>query len=81
MVNIADDRCRRDKRHISEESDRDIQRGKADRRMRILIRERAENAKEKYNVPRIYDTMYDAFNDPEVDIILNLAASPTSILR
>ena len=37
-----------------------------------LIRERAENAKEKYNVPRIYDTMYDAFNDPEVDIILNL---------
>ena len=37
-----------------------------------LIRERAENAKEKYNVPRIYDTMYDAFNDPEVNIILNL---------
>ncbi len=37
-----------------------------------LVRERAENAKEKYNVPKIYDTMYDAFADEEVDIILNL---------
>ena len=37
-----------------------------------LVRERAENAKEKYNIPKIYDTMYDAFKDPEVDIILNL---------
>ncbi len=37
-----------------------------------LIRERAENAKEKYHIPKIYDTMYDAFADEEVDIVLNL---------
>ena len=37
-----------------------------------LIRERAEKAKADYNVPKIYDTMYDAFKDPEVDIVLNL---------
>ncbi len=37
-----------------------------------LVRERAEKAKEEYNIPKIYDTMHDAFNDPEVDIVLNL---------
>lgn len=37
-----------------------------------LIRERAEAAKEKWNVPKIYDTMYDMFADPEIDIVLNL---------
>ena len=37
-----------------------------------LIRERAENAKEKYQIPKIYNTMYEAFEDDEVDIILNL---------
>src|SRR5690554_1853578 len=37
-----------------------------------LVREKAERAAEKYNIPKIYDTMYDAFADPEVDIILNL---------
>ena len=37
-----------------------------------LIRERAEDAKEKYQVKKIYDTMQDAFADDEVDIILNL---------
>lgn len=37
-----------------------------------LVRERAEKAREKYHVPKIYDTMEDAFRDPEVDIILNL---------
>jgi predicted dehydrogenase len=37
-----------------------------------LIRERAENAQKNYNVPKLYETMYDAFADPEVDIILNL---------
>jgi predicted dehydrogenase len=37
-----------------------------------LIRERAESAKEKYEIKKIYDTMEDAFQDPEVDIILNL---------
>ncbi len=37
-----------------------------------LIRERAENAKEKYGIQKIYETMFEAFADPEVDIILNL---------
>ena len=37
-----------------------------------LIRERAEKAVEKYNIPKLYETMYDAFADEEVDIILNL---------
>ncbi len=37
-----------------------------------LIRERAERAAEKYDIPKIYETMHDAFADPEVDIILNL---------
>ena len=37
-----------------------------------LIREKAEKAKEAYNVPKIYDTMHDAFADEEVDIVLNL---------
>ena len=26
-----------------------------------LVREKAERAAEKYNIPKIYDTMYDAF--------------------
>ncbi len=37
-----------------------------------LIRERAEKAQENYGVPKIYETMHDAFADPEVDIVLNL---------
>lgn len=37
-----------------------------------LIRERAENAKEKYQIRKIYDNMQEAFQDDEVDIILNL---------
>ncbi len=37
-----------------------------------LIRGRAEKAKEKYNIPKIYDTMYELFADPEIDIVLNL---------
>jgi predicted dehydrogenase len=37
-----------------------------------LVRERAEKAQKEYNVPKIYDTMYDAFADPDVDIVLNL---------
>jgi len=37
-----------------------------------LIRERAEKAKEKYNIPKIYNNMHEAFADPDVDIILNL---------
>ncbi|HHU61189.1 MAG: Gfo/Idh/MocA family oxidoreductase [Bacillota bacterium] len=37
-----------------------------------LIRERAEKAAEQYGIPKIYETMHDAFADPEVEIILNL---------
>ncbi|MBC7960967.1 MAG: Gfo/Idh/MocA family oxidoreductase, partial [Vallitaleaceae bacterium] len=37
-----------------------------------LIRERAEKAQEAYHIPKIYDTMADAFADGEVDLILNL---------
>ncbi len=37
-----------------------------------LIPERAQRAKETYGLPRVYADMYEAFQDPEVDIILNL---------
>ena len=37
-----------------------------------LIRERAEHAKEKYGVPKLYDTMEELFADPEIDLVLNL---------
>ena len=37
-----------------------------------LIKERAEKAKEEYNIPKIYDTMYELFADDEIDIVLNL---------
>jgi len=37
-----------------------------------LVREKAEQAKEKYNIPKIYNDMYEAFRDPEVEIVLNL---------
>ncbi len=37
-----------------------------------LVRERAEKAQAAYGVPKLYETMYDAFADPEVDIVLNL---------
>lgn len=37
-----------------------------------LIRERAESAQKEFGVPKIYDTMHDAFADQEVDIVLNL---------
>lgn len=37
-----------------------------------LIRERAEKAQADYHVPKLYETMHDAFADPEVDIVLNL---------
>lgn len=37
-----------------------------------LIRERAENARNKYNIPKIYDTMEELFADPDIDIVLNL---------
>ena len=37
-----------------------------------LVRERAEQAQEKYQIRNLYETMDEAFADPEVDIILNL---------
>lgn len=37
-----------------------------------LVREKAEKAAEKWHVPHVYADMYEAFNDPQVDIILNL---------
>lgn len=37
-----------------------------------LIRERAENAQQKYGIPKLYDTMEELFADPEIDMVLNL---------
>ena len=37
-----------------------------------LIPERAQNAAEKYGIGKVYKDMYEAFADPEVDIILNI---------
>ena len=37
-----------------------------------LVRERAEKAQQDYGIEKIYDTMHDAFADPDVDVILNL---------
>lgn len=37
-----------------------------------LIRSRAEEAVEKYNIPKLYEDMYELFADPEVDIVLNI---------
>ncbi len=37
-----------------------------------LVRERAEAAQIKYGIPKLYETMRDAFADPEVEIVLNL---------
>jgi len=37
-----------------------------------LVRERAENAAAKYGIGKVYKDMYEAFADPEVDIILNI---------
>lgn len=37
-----------------------------------LIRERAEKAVADYNLPKLYEDMYELFADPEVDIVLNI---------
>lgn len=37
-----------------------------------LIKEKAEKAVKEYQIPKIYDTMYDLFADEEIDIVLNL---------
>ena len=37
-----------------------------------LVRERAEKAQKEYNIPKLYETMHDAFADPEVELVLNI---------
>ncbi len=37
-----------------------------------LIKERALEAQEKYNIPKVYDTMEELFADDDIDIVLNL---------
>ncbi len=37
-----------------------------------LVRERAEKAQAAYGVEKLYETMHDAFKDPQVQIVLNL---------
>ena len=37
-----------------------------------LIKERALSAQKKYKISKVYDTMYDLFDDKEIDIVLNL---------
>ena len=37
-----------------------------------LIRERAERAVKNYNIPKLYNDMYELFADPEVDVVLNI---------
>lgn len=37
-----------------------------------LINERAKQVEEKYQIPKTYDRMEDAFNDSQVEIVLNL---------
>ena len=45
-----------------------------------LIRERAENAVKKYNIPKLYNDMYELFADPDVDIVLNITR-PLSLIH
>lgn len=37
-----------------------------------LVKERAQKAQAEYPNLKIYDTMFDAFNDPDVEVVLNL---------
>jgi predicted dehydrogenase len=37
-----------------------------------LVRQRAESAQAEYGIPKLYETMHDAFADPEVHVVLNL---------
>lgn len=37
-----------------------------------LIRERAQKAVDEYNIPKLYNDMYELFADPDVDIVLNI---------
>lgn len=37
-----------------------------------LVREKAEKAVKEYNIPKLYNDMYELFADDEVDIVLNI---------
>lgn len=37
-----------------------------------LIKEKAEKAKDEYNIPKLYNTMEELFADKDIDIVLNL---------
>lgn len=37
-----------------------------------LVREKAEKAVEEYNIPKLYNDMYELFADEDVDIVLNI---------
>lgn len=37
-----------------------------------LKKDRALRAQEKYNIPKVYDTMYELFEDESIDLVLNL---------
>ncbi len=37
-----------------------------------LMKGRAKEVQEEYNISKVYETMEDVFNDPEVEIVLNL---------
>ncbi|MCQ2485879.1 MAG: Gfo/Idh/MocA family oxidoreductase [Clostridia bacterium] len=37
-----------------------------------LIRERALKAQEKYNIPKVYDTMEELFADESIEVVLNI---------
>ena len=37
-----------------------------------LVRERAEKAQKEFGIRKLYETMHDAFADPEVDVVLNI---------
>ncbi|MCQ2462354.1 MAG: Gfo/Idh/MocA family oxidoreductase [Clostridia bacterium] len=37
-----------------------------------LIKERALNAQKEYGIPKVYDTMYELFEDDSIELVLNL---------
>ena len=37
-----------------------------------LVREKAERAVAEYNIPKLYEDMYELFADPQVDLVLNI---------
>ncbi|MGI6199206.1 MAG: Gfo/Idh/MocA family protein [Christensenellales bacterium] len=37
-----------------------------------LVREKAQKAVDAYNIPKLYNDMYELFADPQIDIVLNI---------